>query len=66
VIKLAPPRACFSDDGRVLVEDGVVIGIYNGEYVGDALIVRSGDGVLGDIFDLVGLGVGYGTSESWL
>jgi hypothetical protein len=56
----------FSDDGRVLVEDGIVVRICSGEFVGDALIIRSGDGVLGDIFDLVGLGVGSGTSESWL
>ena len=31
--KSLPGITCFSDDGRVLVEDGVVAGIYNAEFV---------------------------------
>jgi len=56
----------FRNDDSVLVKDGAVVGVDAGEFVENVFVIRGDDCVLGDIFNLVGLGVGSGTSESWL
>lgn len=53
-----PRIAHFGNDGGVLVEYSAVVGIHAGELAGDIFVVRGDDGVLGDVFDLVDLGVG--------
>jgi hypothetical protein len=42
------------------VEDGVVVWIYASEFAGDVFVVGGDDGILGDVLELVGLGVGVG------
>lgn len=50
----------LSDDGRVLVEDGVIVGIHASELSSDVLVEGSDDCVLGHVLNLVSLGVRVG------
>ena len=55
-----PCVARFSNDGGVLVEDGAVVWVDAGEFATDVFVLGGDGGVLGDVFELVGLGVRVG------